>query len=109
MEPLVTPSKETLEAQAKRFANIVFFVSAAGMMLAANLLQPLALSLLGPVIGEHISFIAATIGIFGLSSKRPQLALFEIDRQCRKYGHVIGEDSAVCKRCYQRISGADNK
>jgi hypothetical protein len=99
----VTPSKETLEAEAKRFANIVFFIGAAALMLAATLLQPFALSLFGAVIGEHISFIAATIGIFGLASNRPQLALFAIDRQCRKYGHVPGDDPAVCKRCFQRI------
>jgi hypothetical protein len=99
----VTPSKEKLEDQAKLFANVVFFIAAAGLMLAAYLLKPMALSLFGDVVGEHISFIAATIGIFGLSSKRPQLALFAVDRQCRKYGHVPGENPRICKRCFQAI------
>lgn len=108
MEHHVTPSKEKLEAEAKRFANIAFFVGAAALMLAATLLKPYALSLLGPVIGEHISFIAATVGIFTLASRRPQLALLAIDRQCRKYGHLPGDDSSVCQRCFQTISGAAN-
>jgi hypothetical protein len=105
MELLVAPSKEKLEAEAKRFANIVFFIGAAGMMLAASLLKPLALSSLGPVIGEHVSFIVATIGIFVLASKRPELALLAIDRQCRKYGHAADGEPPVCQRCFQSISG----
>lgn len=99
----MTPSKEKLEDQAKLFANVVFFVISAGLMLAASLFKPVALELLGNVVGEHISFIAATIGIFWLASKRPQLALLAIDRQCRKYGHVLEANSQVCKRCFQTV------
>jgi hypothetical protein len=99
----VTPSEEKLEDQAKLFANVVFFVVSASLMLAATLFKPVALDLFGNVVGEHISFIAATLGIFWLASKRPQLALLAIDRQCRKYGHVLEEDSRVCKRCFQTV------
>ena len=100
----MAPSKERLEDQAKLFANVVFFVVSAGFMLAATVLKPLALSVLGLVFGEHISFILATIAIFGLASKRPQLAMIAIDWQCRKYGHVPGDDAKICKRCFQTIA-----
>lgn len=99
----MTPSKEKLEDQAKLFANVVFFVISAGLVLAATLLKTVALDLFGNVVGEHILFIAATIGIFWFASKRSQLALFAIDQQCRKYGHVLEGDSRVCKRCFQTV------
>lgn len=99
----MTPSKEKLEDQAKLFANVVFFIISAGLMLAATLLKPAALEMFGSVFGEHITFVAATFAIFWLASKRPQLALLAVDRQCRKYGHVLEGDSRVCKRCFRTV------
>ncbi len=100
----MTPSKAELEAKAKHFANTVFVIGAGVLMFAASLSQPLALAWLGPVIGEHITFIAATIGIFLLAANRPRFALFAIDRQCKKYGHALSDETTVCSRCYQTIS-----
>jgi hypothetical protein len=100
----VTPSKEVLEAQAKQFANIVFAVGAGVLIFAASQLQSAALNLLGPVIGEHITFIVATIGIFILAGERPRIALYAIVRQCEKYGHVLTDESEVCSRCFRTIA-----
>ena len=100
----MTPPKEELEAKAKHFANTVFVIGAGVMMLAASLLQPLAIRWIGPSIGEHISFITATILIFVLATKRPALALFALERQCLRYGHVLREGSTVCERCYQTVA-----
>ncbi len=99
----MTPSKEELQAKARHFANTVFVIGAGVIMLAASLLQPHALKWMGPGMGEHFPFIAATIFIFLLASKRSDFALFALGRQCRKYGHVPGEDSSVCARCFQAI------
>lgn len=100
----MTPSKEVLEAQAKQFANIVFAVGAGVLIYAASLLQSTALNLLGPVIGEHITFIVATIAIFVLAGERPRIALFAIVRQCEKYGHKLSAESDVCSRCFRTIT-----
>lgn len=100
----MTPSKETLEAKAKQFANIVFAIGAGALILTAFLLRPLAVSWMGEAIGENITFIVATIGIFLLSSERPQLALFATERQCQKYGHVRRDGNPVCERCYQTLA-----
>ena len=72
-------------------------------MLAASLLQPYALKWIGPGMGEHFPFVAATIFILVLDSKRPEFALFALERQCRKYGHALREGSPVCERCLQNI------
>jgi hypothetical protein len=100
----VTPSKEVLEAKAKQFANIVFAVGAGVLIFSASLLQSAALNLMGPVIGEHITFIVATIGIFFLAGERSRIALFAIVRQCEKYGHTLSAESEVCSRCFRTIS-----
>lgn len=102
----MTPSKETLEAQARHFANTAFAVGAGVLILVASLLQPHAIGWAGSEIGGHLVFIVATICIFTLGTKRPELALFAIERQCRKYGHVPGTDAAVCQRCFKNISPA---
>lgn len=68
-------------------------------MVAANLLQPLASRLMGEDLGSQVTFIGAAILIFVLASKRPQLALFAIKRQCQKYGHAIRKGAPVCDRC----------
>lgn len=99
----MTPSKEELQAKAKHFANTVFVVGAGFIMLFASLLQPYALKWLGPGIGEHIAFIAATAGILLLASKRSELALFALERQCLKYGHTLRAGSSVCDRCLKII------
>lgn len=97
------PSKEELQARARHFANTVFVIGAGVIMLAASLLQPHAMKWMGAGMGEHFPFIAATIFIFLLASKRSDFALFALKRQCRKYGHVPGEGSSVCARCFQSI------
>lgn len=99
----MTPAKETLESQAKHFANTVFVVGAGVLILAASLLQPYAVSWTGSDNGGHLVFLVATICILLLSSKRPQLALFALGRQCRKYGHAPSAGSSVCARCLQTI------
>ena len=99
----MTPSKEELEAKARHFANTVFVIGAGAIMLAASLLQPFAVSQLG-ANGGDIAFAVATLCILGLASKRSSFALFAIDRQCAKYGHVPREDSSVCSRCFQTIA-----
>jgi hypothetical protein len=100
----LTPSKEVLEAKAKQFANIVFAVGAGALIFSASLLQSAALNLMGPVIGEHITFIVATIGIFFLAGERSRIALFAIVRQCEKYGHTLSAESDVCSRCFRTIA-----
>jgi hypothetical protein len=100
----LTPSKEVLEAKAKQFANIVFAVGAGALIFSASLLQSAALNLMGPVIGEHITFIVATIGIFFLAGERSRIALFAIVRQCEKYGHTLSAESDVCSRCFRSIA-----
>lgn len=100
----MTPSKEVLEAKAKQFANIVFAVGAGALIFSASLLQSAALNLMGPVIGEHITFIVATIGIFFLAGERSRIALFAIVRQCEKYGHTLSAESDVCSRCFRTIA-----
>lgn len=100
----MTPSKEVLEAKAKQFANIVFAVGAGALIFSASLLQSAALNLMGPVIGEHITFIVATIGIFFLAGERSRIALFAIVRQCEKYGHTLSAESDVCSRCFRSIA-----
>jgi hypothetical protein len=99
----VTPSKEELQAKARHFANTVFVIGAGVIMLAASLLQPHAMKWMGSGMGEHFPFILATIFIFVLASKRSGFALFALERQCRKYGHVPREGSSVCERCFQTI------
>jgi len=99
----VTSSKEESQAKARHFANTVFVIGAGVIMLAASLLQPYAMKWMGSGMGEHFPFIAATIVIFVLASKRSHFALFALERQCRKYGHVAGEGSSVCERCFQTI------
>lgn len=99
----MTPSKEELEAKAKHFANTVFAIGAGAMMLAASLLQPFAVSRLGEHGGD-IAFVVATLCILALASKRSSFALFAIERQCAKYGHVPREGSSVCSRCFQTIA-----
>ena len=99
----MTPSKEELEAKARHFANTVFVIGAGGIMLSASLLQPFAASQLG-ANGGDIAFAVATLCILGLASKRSSFALFAIDRQCAKYGHLPREGSSVCSRCFQTIA-----
>ena len=99
----MTPSKEELEAKARHFANTVFVIGAGAIMLAASLLQPFAVSQLG-ANGGDIAFAVATLCILGLASKRSSFALFAIDRQCAKYGHLPREHSSVCSRCFQTIA-----
>ncbi len=100
----MTPSKEELQAKARHFANTVFVIGAGVMMLAASMLQTFAVSQMGENGGNFV-FIAATILIFALASKRSELALFATERQCQKYGHVLRADSPVCERCLQTIAG----
>lgn len=99
----MTPSEEELQAKARHFANTVFVIGAGIIMLVASLLQPHAAKWMGPGMGEHLPFIAATILIFLLASKRSDFALFALRRQCLKYGHIAGEGSSVCARCFQAI------
>ena len=43
-------------------------------------------------------------GVIMLAAKRASFALFAIERQCAKYGHVPREGSSVCSRCFQTIA-----
>lgn len=99
----MTPSKEELEAKARHFANTVFVIGAGVIMLAASLLQSFAVSRFGANGGDY-AFIVATLCIFVLASRRASFALFAIERQCAKYGHVPREGSSVCSRCFQSIA-----
>lgn len=98
----MTPSKEELETQVKHFANTVFVIGAGIIMLAASLLQQVVVARFGEH-GADITFIAATILILVLASKRPRIALYETRRQCEKYGHAVPHDSLACDRCFQAI------
>ncbi len=100
----MTPSKEALEIEARHFANTVFVIGAGVVMLAASLLQPYAVTWAGSDNGGHFVFIAATIGILWLSTKRTDFALIALARQCKKYGHVLNEGSTVCGRCFKDIA-----
>ena len=99
----MTPSKDELETKARHFANTVFAIGAGAIMLAASLLQPFAVSRFGANGGDYV-FIAATLCIVALASRRSSFALFAIERQCAKYGHVSREGSSVCSRCFQSIT-----
>lgn len=99
----MTPSKETLESQVTHHVNTVFVIVTGFIMLAASIFQPYAVNWMGSDSGGHIVFIVATILIFVLASKRPELALFLLDRQCKKYGHVPSEGSTTCSRCFRNI------
>jgi hypothetical protein len=102
---VVIPNKEALEAKSRHFANSVFVIGAGVLMLAANLLQPFATKFLGSGMGSQVTYIVATILIFVLATKRPDLALYAKDRQCKKYGHVMSEDGCTCSRCLRTIDG----
>jgi hypothetical protein len=65
--------------------------------------QPLCVAWLGGAVGEHGSFILATVLILVLASNRPGLALHAAERQCRKHGHVVSEGAPTCSRCLQRL------
>lgn len=99
----MTPSKEELETKARHFANTVFLIGAGVIMLAASLSQPLLLKWLGQGMGEHAPFIGASALILLLALKRPQLALFSLERACLKYGHVLREGSLICTRCLRNV------
>jgi len=99
----VTPSKEELDAKARHFANTVFVIGAGAIMLAASLLQSFAVRLMG-ANGGDIAFIAATLCILVLASKRSSFALFAIERQCARHGHLPRAGSSVCSRCFQAIA-----
>lgn len=98
----MTPSKEELETKARHFANTVFAIGAGVIMLIASLLQSFAVGKFGANGGDYL-FIAATLGIFVLASKRARFALFALERQCAKYGHTAREGTSVCSRCFQTI------
>lgn len=100
----MTPTKEELEAKARHFANTVFVIGSGILMLAASLVQPLFVVWLGGAVGENASYILATVLILVLASNRPGLALHAIERQCRRYGHVVSEGSSTCSRCRQRLN-----
>lgn len=72
-------------------------------MFAASLLQPYTTQWLGGAAGEHFPFITGTLFIVMLGLKRPALALFALERQCRTYGHDLREGSSTCERCFQNI------
>lgn len=99
---IMTPSKQELDTKVKHFANTVFVIGAGLIMLAASLLQGFVVAHFGEN-GADVTFIAATILILVLASKRPSFALHEIRRQCEKYGHAPTEGSSVCSRCLQTL------
>ena len=100
----MTPPNETLESKAKHFANTVFVIGAGLLILSVSLLQPYLARWTGSDLGGHVLFIAATICIFVLSSKRPEFALMALKRQCKKYGHVRNEGSTACSRCFEELA-----
>lgn len=102
----MTPSKETLEAQVKRFANIVFVACSGVVILLAFVLRPVIETRFGARDGEEITFFGATVIILILASMRTRFALIAIDRQCAKYGHLLNEGSPVCQRCFLNVDEA---
>lgn len=100
---IMTPPKQELDTRVKHFANTVFVIGAGLIMLFASLLQPFVVARIGEN-GADYTFIAATILILVLASKRPSFALYELQRQCAKYGHVLPHSSSVCSRCLQTIA-----
>lgn len=99
----MTPSKQELQDKAKHFANTVFVVGAGVIMFSASWLQPYTMKWLGGATGEQFPFIAGTLLIVMLAMKRPAFALFELERQCRKYGHAMREGSPTCERCFKKV------
>jgi hypothetical protein len=99
----VTPSKQELQDKARHFANTVFVIGAGVIMFTASLLQPYTMQWIGGTTGEQFPFIAGTLLIVMLALKRPALALFALERQCRTYGHVLREGSSTCERCFQNV------
>lgn len=98
----MTPSKEELESGVKHFANTVFVIGAGLIMLAASLLQGVVVARVGES-GADFTFIAATILILVLAAQRPRLALYQLRRQCERYGHAPTEGSSICSRCLQPL------
>ena len=105
--PPMTPSKEELDAKAKHFATTAFLIGSGLLMVAANILQPLAAKLMGEEFGSQAVFILATVLIFVLASKRPELAVIAIKRQCMKYGHAVRKGAPVCDRCQVPVKELD--
>ena len=99
----VTPSNQELQDKAKHFANTVFVIGAGLIILAASLLQPYTMQWIAGATGEQIPFIAGTLLIVMLAMKRPAFALFALERQCQKYGHVMRKGSPTCERCFQKV------
>ena len=48
--------------------------------------------------------VAGTFVIVVLALKRPAFALYALERQCRKYGHVLGAGGSVCERCLRTVA-----
>ena len=102
------PTKLESQENAKHFANTVFVVGAGVIMFAASMIQPYTARLLGGAAGEHFPFIAGTLLIAWLAMKRPQLALYSLQWQCRKHGHLLSGESKLCERCLETV-GDDDK
>jgi hypothetical protein len=99
----VSLSREESEKKARHFANTVFYVGSGLIILAASLLQPLLASSIGGSFGDNVAFIAATVLIFVLASKRVDLALLSLKRQCSEHGHLLNEAGTACTRCLQEL------
>lgn len=105
MKPSSPPSRSESQENAKHFANTVFVVGSGVIMFAASLVQPYTQAWLGGAAGEHFPFIAGTLLIAWLAVKRPQFALYSLQWQCRKHGHLLEGDSRVCGRCLENLAG----
>ena len=97
------PDKLKSQESARHFANTVFVVGAGIIMFGASLIQPWTMRWLGGATGEHFPYIAGTLLIAWLAVKRPQFALYSLQWQCRKHGHLLNGESRVCERCLEDL------
>lgn len=96
-------TREESEKKARHFANTVFYVGAGIIILIASLLQPRLASAIEGAVGENVAFVVATILIFVLASKRADLALMSLRKQCAEHGHLPNEAGSSCLRCLQEL------
>lgn len=96
-------TREESEKKARHFANTVFYIGSGVIILIASLIQPSLASAIGGTMGENAAFIVATVLIFVLASKRANLALMSLRKQCAEHGHLPNEAGTACARCLQDL------
>ncbi len=96
-------TREESEKKARHFANTVFYIGSGVIILVASLLQPWLSGTIGGAIGDNLGFVVATVLIFVLASKRADLALMSLRRQCAEHGHAPNDAGTACTRCLQEL------